>query len=88
MDTMNFGLSVVHGVFLTVILIGLYHLRGWLLFARLLIGLVAAYFLFLFIDGLISGPLGGDTGLLCGGALAVAGAATYGRLHQPRRRSN
>jgi len=88
MDTMNFGLSVVHGVFLTVILIGLYHLRGWLLFATLLIGLVAAFFVFLFIDGLISGPLSGDAGLLCGTALALTGAAIYGRLHQPRRRSN
>jgi hypothetical protein len=80
----SFGLSVIHGIVLTVILIGLYRVRSWLLFVKVLIGLVIAFFLFLLIDGIISGPLSADAGLLCGAGLALIGGAIYGRAHRTR----
>lgn len=76
-----FVLSAIHGVILTLILVGLFRVR-WLIFANIVIGLVAAFFLFLLVDGLVSGPLSAEAGLICGAPLTLACAALYGRMHR------
>jgi Na+-transporting NADH:ubiquinone oxidoreductase subunit NqrB len=77
-------LSAIHAVILTLILIGLFRVRSWLIFANIVIGLVAAFFLFLLIDGLISGPLSAEAGLICGAALTLACVALRRRTHHGR----
>ena len=87
-ELLPFTLDVIHGVVLTLIIIGLIRLRATLLWANAVIAVVAALALFLLVDGVVSGAYSTDVGLICGTALALTGAAIYGRLQQPRRRSN
>lgn len=76
-----FVLSGIHAVILTLILVGLFRVRNWLIFANIVIGLVAAFFLFLLIDGFVSGPLSAEAGLICGAALTLACVALRRRTH-------
>jgi uncharacterized SAM-binding protein YcdF (DUF218 family) len=79
-----FTLSVVHGIMLTLLLVGLIRFRAMLLWANIMIALVAAFALFLLIDGLVSGPYRADVGLICGGATVLVSLRIYQRWHHPR----
>jgi hypothetical protein len=75
------ALSVIHGVVLALLLIGLLRLPSWLPFARIVKALIAVFILFLLIDDLVNGSLSAGAGLLCAAGLTLAIAALFRRRH-------
>jgi hypothetical protein len=82
LDVTAFGLSVLHGLILTGILVGLIRLRHQMLFSKAIIALVSLFALFLAVDGIVSGPYSVDIGLPCGAVIAIVLIRLYDSRHR------
>ncbi len=83
-DYLAFGLSVFHGAILTAILISVYHRRESMLFSKAILVLVGLFTLFLFVDGIVSGPYAASIGVAVGSVIATLVIRAYGSRHHTR----
>ncbi len=77
-------LSVLRGLVLTLILVAIYHMRRTMLWVKAVFAIVALFTVFLFIDGIVSGPAIADVGLVGGATLVLGAVLLYERWHHPR----
>jgi hypothetical protein len=82
----GFSLSLIHGVILTAIMIGVFRRRHEMLFSKAILFLVALFVRFLLIDGIVSDPYSADAGLLTGGSVTVLALQYYKYRHRSANR--
>ncbi len=83
------ALAVLRGLILTFILVALYRMRRTMLWVKAVFAVVALFTVFLFIDGIVSGPAIADVGLVGGATLVLGAFLLYERWrHTPSQVTN